>query len=345
MRFVEISPGHVAVRDGPPPLLVPGAARVRVLACGICGTDIHALHGMVLPRGVSYPVRPGHEVAGIVEEIADEAPGIATGDLVALHPLAPCGVCDDCSGGHDQRCQRVRTLGMQVPGGMAEQVVWPADRMVRVNGLPADQAALLSDAVATAYHALRIAGLEPGGSLCVLGAGGVGTNVAKLAIALDPSVRVAAVVKSEASAARLERLGVHVVVGLDHAGRAIRDAFGQVDAAVDFSGTRAAPAEAFRMLRRGGRLVIGSVVDEPLLIGTTTTGVVSREVTVAGAYVSNMRELREVAELATSGRLDLSDSVSHHYPLTAAIDALNIVQKRPPGLVRMVLEPSGKDDE
>lgn len=342
MRLVEISPGHAALREGPRPPLLPGTARVRVTACGVCGTDVHCLHGMVLPRGATYPVHPGHEVAGVVAELDEEAAeleGVAVGDSVVLHPLDTCGQCPACRGGEEQRCGQVTTLGLHVDGGMAEEVVWPVSRMVAVNGLPPAEAALLADAGATAYHALRRADVPAGGALCVIGAGGIGTQVLKLAKAMDPTVLLAAVVRSEASAERVGRLGAHVVRSLDGAYRGVREALGPLDAVVDFSGARGAPVQGVRMLRRGGRLIIGSVVDEPVTLGTSVSGITSREISIAGAYVSTMDELRAVAKLALDGTLDMSDSVSRRYPLDRAVEALRLVENHPPGLVRLVLEP------
>jgi NADPH:quinone reductase-like Zn-dependent oxidoreductase len=84
MRYLELAPGEAVLAEGPPPELSPGDARVRVLACGICGTDVHALRGMVLPKGARYPIRPGHEVAGIVEEVHNGTSGVSVGDLVAV---------------------------------------------------------------------------------------------------------------------------------------------------------------------------------------------------------------------------------------------------------------------
>jgi 2-desacetyl-2-hydroxyethyl bacteriochlorophyllide A dehydrogenase len=343
MRYVELAPGEATLSEGLPPELGPGDARVRVLACGICGTDLHALRGMVLPKGAKYPIRPGHEVAGIVEEVDDGAAGVAVGDLVALHPIDPCGRCATCLSGHDKLCDHGRALGFHVPGGMAEEVVWPADRMIGVTGLEAAEAALLPDAVATAYRALVAADLPPGGSLCVVGPGGVGTHVLMLARALDPSARLAAVVRSRAAAERVGALGAEAINGLTHAARRVRHAFGAVDAVVDFSGARSAPREGVRMLRHGGRLVLGGVRDEALSLGTTMTGIVSRELTVVGVFASSMDDLRAVTRLAAGGGLDLRESVSRTFPLESALEAIQLAAHHPSGsIVRVMLEPNGR---
>jgi 2-desacetyl-2-hydroxyethyl bacteriochlorophyllide A dehydrogenase len=222
---------------------------------------------------------------------------------------------------------------------MAEEVVWPVNRMVAVNGLDPAEACLLPDAVATAHHALELAAVPPGGSLCVIGAGGVGTHVIELARILDPDVRVAAVVRREGTARRVEPLTEHVVTGLEDAARAVRKETGAIDAVIDFSGAAGATAQAVRMLKRGGTLVLGSVIDEPLGVGTTVTGVVARELVIRGVYSSGMRNLRAVAEMSTNGKLSLSDSVSHRFPLEAAPEAFRLAGERPVDIVRVVLEP------
>jgi 2-desacetyl-2-hydroxyethyl bacteriochlorophyllide A dehydrogenase len=337
VRYIEMEVGATALRDGPEPDTPPGFARVRVLACGICATDLHLLHGMVLPRGASYPVRPGHEVAGIVEAINGADGNVVEGDLVVLHPLAPCGHCAGCISGDDQHCDAVRTLGVHDPGGFAEAVVWPATRMLPANGIAPTAAALLADAAATAHRALRLAQVPLGGSLCVFGAGGIGTGVLAVARALDPDVRLAAVVRSVASAARLQALGVEVHRGLDGSARAIRRTVGRVDAVIDFSGQAAAPGEAVGLLRRGGRLVLGSIVDAPLVV-PSSSAFMAHELQVLGSYVSTLDDLAAVIELARAGRLDPAPWVSHRRPLEEFEEALAIAEVRPPGTVRVVVE-------
>jgi D-arabinose 1-dehydrogenase-like Zn-dependent alcohol dehydrogenase len=331
MRFLEMDAGAATLREGPRPHTPPGYARVRVLACGICGTDLHLLRGMVLPPGVEYPIRPGHEVAGIVEAVntaevnAAEAP-VAVGELAVLHPLATCGSCEACRAGQDQRCESARVLGLHEPGGLAETVVWPAARMLPANGIAPATAALLADAAATAHHALGLAALPRGGGLCVLGAGGVGTSVLAIARALDPTVRLSAVVRSEATAARVAALGVEVHQGLEDAARTLRRRSGRMDAVIDFSGDPGAPVQ-------------GAVVDQPLGLGDSST-FMTRELQVVGAYCSSLADLAAVIDLVRAGRLDADSWVSHSRPLGEAPEALALALERPAGMVRVVVTAS-----
>ncbi len=230
-------------------------------------------------------------------------------------------------------------LGIHRAGGLADELVWRSDRLVAVNDLAPLLAALLPDAVATAYHALKRAALPPGGKLAVIGTGGVGTNVLQMCRALDPSSQPVAVVHSDHTARRIADLGFPVVQGLQGAGRAVRKLAGEMDAVVDFSGVATAPGEAVHMLCRGGRLVLGAILDEKVALATTYTGLVTREIEIVGSYASTLTDLKAVAELASSGKLPLEGLVSHVIDLDDAPDALDILEQRPPGMVRVVVEP------
>jgi len=337
-RSAKIEPGSVTVGMVEREARAPKWTRLQVLACGVCGTDLHALHGMVLPPGSNYPVYPGHEVAARVIE-ADPEGGPAVGAAVVLHPLQPCGTCSSCVAGREQHCTNAEVLGFHRKGGLSDEMLWRTDRLVEIGDLDPLGAALLPDAVATAYHAVARAALPAGGRLAVIGAGGVGTNVLEIARALDPALQVAAVVQSDGTAARIRNLGYPVVQGLEGSGRAVRKLLGDADAVIDFSGAETAPTEGARMLRRGGRLVLGSIRDEPISLATTYSALVTREIEIVGSYSSSISDLRAVVDLATSGRLSLAGLVSHVVELASAPRAFEILEQRPPGMVRVVVRP------
>lgn len=337
-RRVAISPGSVSVVEAAPQDRPAGWSRLQVLACGVCGTDLHLLHGMKLPIGAQYPVYPGHEVAALVLE-ADPDAGPPPGTAVVLHPLLPCGSCAACKSGREHQCASGEMLGIHRAGGLSDEMVWRSDRLVPVDELDPFFAALLPDAVATAYHAVVRAALPEGGKLAVIGTGGVGTNVLQISRALDPESQAVGVVHSDSTAKRIRDLGFPVVQGLEGAGRAVRKLAGEMDAVIDFSGVPAAPSEAIRMLRRGGRLVLGAILDEKVSLATTYTGLVTREIEVVGSYSSTLSDLRAVADLAISGRLPLDGLVSHVIELDDASRALDLLEQRPSGMVRVVVKP------
>lgn len=341
IRRLEVGPGEVELGAAARPEPPPGWGRVRVGACGVCGTDLHLLRGMPLPRQVTYPVRPGHEVAGTLVEAEDGEGGLALGDEVVLHPLKPCGSCRACRSGLENQCRQATALGLDHDGGLADEVVWPLDRMVPAPGIRAEQAAILADAVASAHHALELAEVPAGGALTVLGAGGVGAHVLQLGRLRDPGARLTGIVRSEASARRLEALdlGIEVQREVRGSARRVLDSAGPQDAVVEFGAGAAAIPEGLPMLARGGRFVIGSVGEEPLELQTTLTAIATRELRVLGSYASTIADLVAVVELVASGRLDVSASVSHLVPLERAREALELIERRPPGLARVVVVP------
>ena len=349
-RFVTVSPGSVGLEREPKRArrLGPDDVRVAVLACGICGTDLHLWHGMRLPPGAAYPVRPGHEVCGRVQEVgsgldpAADPSAPRVGDVVVLHPVAPCGACPLCVDGRDHLCPQGRILGIHEPGGLADEVVWPASRTVVVNGIAPTAAAVLADAVATAYRAVRIADIASEAVVCVLGAGGVGTHVLELMRALTPRATLVGVTGTERSAERLHASGFDAVVAGDDLVKRLRASHGSFDAVVEFSGASDAPAQAVRLLRPSGTLVFGSVVDGPLTLGPAVA-LQSRELVVRGVFSASLADLRDVVDLAAAGRIDLGGSVTHTASLDDAADAFRTLDERPAGLVRMVLTTGSED--
>ncbi|MEO7690300.1 MAG: alcohol dehydrogenase catalytic domain-containing protein [Sphingomonas sp.] len=335
LRLV-IVPGRLSLQDVPREVRPAGWARLKVLACGICGTDLHLLHGMKLPMGAAYPVYPGHEVAAEVIE-ADAGSGPQPGSKVVLHPLLPCGQCDDCISGRENHCASSEMLGVHRAGGLANEMIWRSDRLVAADDLDPNYAALLPDAVATAFHALRRSNMPRGGKLAVIGSGGVGTNVLQITRAVDPDATAVAVVHSDGTARRIRDLGFPAVQGLEGAGRALKAQYGEMDAVIDFSGAEAAPSEAIRMLRRGGRLVLGSVRDEKVALATTYTGLMTREIEIVGSYSSTLSDLQAVTDLVRNGQLSLSGLVTHAFPLKDAKQAFDVLEQRPPGMVRVVI--------
>ena len=161
----------------------PGDVRVRVLACGICGSDLHFFHAGLWAPGTT----PGHEMAGEIDALGDGVSGLARGERVAIEPFRTCGVCDECRTGQPVRCRELRIYGIHCGGGMAELVCVQASRAFRV---PADldpRLAALAEPMAVAVHGLRRGGLSAGQRVLVLGAGSVGLLTALAARALGAS--------------------------------------------------------------------------------------------------------------------------------------------------------------
>jgi threonine dehydrogenase-like Zn-dependent dehydrogenase len=148
----------------------PGEVRVRVSACGVCGTDLHLFQAGLLPVGMT----PGHEIAGTVDCPGPGVSSFAPGEPVVVEPLRSCGQCRECRTGRDSICAELRLLGLHERGGMADYVVVPAHRLFRVAQGLDPRIAALAEPVAVVLHGLRRGNFAPGQRVLVLGAGTVG---------------------------------------------------------------------------------------------------------------------------------------------------------------------------
>ena len=114
------------VRDMEKRPLAADEVRIRVMACGVCGTDVHIYHGEVGSAEVTPPVVLGHEYAGIVEEVGADVKGLVPGDHVAVDPNIYCGACTPCRDGKKQFCEHLQALGVTRDGGFAQYSAAPA---------------------------------------------------------------------------------------------------------------------------------------------------------------------------------------------------------------------------
>ena len=171
VRFHGI--GKLTVEDIAPPS-APGADQVhlKVLAAGICGSDLHNFRtGQWIAR---LPVTPGHEFTAQVMAVGAGVMDLAPGDHVVADSRAPCGQCEQCAAGRANLCLKLGYVGEVCDGGFAEQVVLPARGLLKVDASIPPQVAALSEPLAVALHAIKRAEPRKGKPVLVAGAGPVG---------------------------------------------------------------------------------------------------------------------------------------------------------------------------
>ncbi len=176
------------------PPLEPFGLRIRILTCGICGSDQRMFFTGPTPRYIN-PVILGHEIAAVVTEVGKLVKGYSPGDIVTLAPLIPCMICPACSRGYDNLCQRAQVIGCTVHGGMAEYMTIPS-QMVLAGGvihLPGEvdlKAGALTELVGCALHALEGAGgVGPGDRVLIIGDGPIGLTFLQLAKLMGARLR------------------------------------------------------------------------------------------------------------------------------------------------------------
>jgi threonine dehydrogenase-like Zn-dependent dehydrogenase len=348
---------HVQIEDFPIPQLEPGTALVRVRAAGICGSDLHPYRREARPE--EFP--SGHEVAGEVVAIAPPAEHgsapirvhprasavptspVQVGDRVALDTIClgrACGACEWCRQGLPFHCQQKRR-GPDWSGSFGEYLKRDVRGLFPLSPAMTWEEGALVEPLAVAVHAVRLAQLQPGESVAILGAGTIGLTCLLAARGLGAGdVFVLARYPHQAALAR--ELGATQVLDgpPEAAAAAVRDATGGRGADVVFESVGGDPAllgQAAGLLRRRGRLALLGLFGQP---GTVTLGVLQgKEPTVLFPACYGAQDGRHDYEIAidliASGKAAVGTLLTHRFPLDAAQRAFATADDKTSGAVKV----------
>ena len=311
-----IGAGHAEIVDLPRPEPGPGEALLRVVAAGVCRTDLALLHSG--GDGVALPVTLGHEIVGEVTALGEGVASPGRGAMVAAYELLGCGRCAACARGHDNVCRDVvpGAIGITRDGGMADHVVVPARNLVPLGDVDPVRAAPLTDAGMTALHAVERGRplLEHGATVVVVGIGGLG-HLAVQFLRATAQVRVVAVDVDRPRLDFAAELGADdgVLTGPD----AVRDLLAanggrKVHAVYDFVGTQETLDLAAAVTGRGGAIVVTGGGGGRLSITARmgAGGAPDREVAMVHTFGGTREDLERALALAEAGRVRTHVEVS-----------------------------------
>lgn len=307
-RTIEVQQSDTAT---PPP--APGEVQIRVAYVGLCGTDLHIVHGSMDAR-VAMPLVFGHEMSGTIAAVGADVDGWSIGEAVTVMPLDWDGTCPACQAGNEHICQNLNFIGIDSPGAL--QATWnvPADTLVRLpEGLALDAAALV-EPTAVAVHDVRRAELGPGDRAVVIGGGPIGLLIATVArrfgaevalVELDPTRR-----------AQVEALGIPTIDPRETDQVAwVEEWTGGAGADVVFevSGAAAAVLGATSLAKVRGTLVVVAIHAVPREIDLQR--VFWRELRILGARVYQRADFETAVELLAEGAIPTAELITKIVPL------------------------------
>jgi propanol-preferring alcohol dehydrogenase len=302
-----LAPGRAELVDVDEPHPRPDEVRLRVLAAGVCRTDL----SLVRSGGPKLPVTLGHEIVGEVVELGTAVRSPSIGTAVAVYELIGCGRCVRCARGEDNLCREgpPTVPGVTRDGGMAEQVVVPARNLVELGAIDPVQAAPLTDAGMTARHAVERGRpwLMRDGVAVVVGIGGLG----HLALQFLDATADAQVIAVDVDAARLDfarELGAaECVPAGDGAAERVVEANGgrPVDVVLDFVGSQETLDLAARVAGRGGAIVVAGGGGGRLCVTAEmgTGRFPEREVMIMHTFGGTRADLVDALAHAQAGRI------------------------------------------
>jgi propanol-preferring alcohol dehydrogenase len=335
-------PGEL--REVPVPEPGPGQVLVKIGGAGACHSDLHLMEMPPGTRPIKLPFTLGHENAGWVEKLGPGASGFAPGDPVIVYGPWGCGLCMNCRQGLENYCQRPGGpnpggLG-GLDGGMAPYLVVPATRfLIPLRSLDPRDAAPLSDAALTSYHAIKRSQhlLGPGSTAVVIGVGGLGQMAIQILRTLAAATTIIAMDTAPDKLEIAKRMGAdEAMLSGESAVRRVNDITrGQgAELVLDMVGVNPTLAIAAQVSRTLGHLTIVGIGGGALPVNFSSP---RHECSVSSPFWGSIPELVEVITLAQMGKIKL---VVEHYPLERTAEVYHLLHE---GKIqgRAVITPNG----
>lgn len=320
-------PGKLAVEDMPTPVVPPDGLLLKVMACGICGSDLRSYqHGM---RSDNEWQILGHELNGLVAEVGRDVHDYQVGDRLAVAADVSCHDCYYCDRALFNLCENWKLIGAHYPGGMAEYMLLPVDILRRgivhhiPEGLSYIEAALaepMSGVLASHYNI----GLELGEIVAIIGAGPIGCLHVEIAKA-----RGARPIIIELNPQRLDKakaLGVEAAIAAGEEDviakvRQLTAGYG-ADVSIVAAPSAAAQAQAIQMMRKRGRVVLYGGLPKTAPTAELNTNIIHYdELTVFGAFSYHPRFHQLALEMLARGQIQAAKIITNTYPLEQVIEA------------------------
>jgi L-iditol 2-dehydrogenase len=343
------APGDLRIDQVPVPSdLGPDDALVKVIAAGICGSDI----GRVMTTGTyNFPTIPGHEFAGVVVDVGGGVKSAKVGDRVAVAPLMPCFACDSCARGHYSLCDCYNFLGSRTDGGFAQYVKAPVRNLVRFPDSVGFEEAATVEFAATVLHGIQKVDLKAGDAVAVIGVGALGyfaVCFAKLSGA-NPVIAID-VDESKLALARAAGADICINAGDSDAVEKVRAAAGGLGAelVLETAGNNAGRSMAISVARKLGQiLVYGSAHSDVVLKPELFERILRHELRIVGSWNSYSvpfpgREWRDTMRFIADGVLTAKPLISHVLPLAEAPGVFRRLKDRELGPYNKILfAPNG----
>jgi len=325
------APRSYSVTDVPVPEAAPGEVRIKVDQVGVCGTDLHIHEG---DFNAVFPLIPGHELVGVVDQLGEGATGLRLGEQVTVNPNVHCGRCQYCLAGRLILCENLEGYGSNFPGFLAEYVTVPERLVFSVDGLPRDTA-VFAEPASCAMHGVETLQIRPGSSALVFGAGPTGLLLAQL-IAYSGASSVTVAAPSAFKLETAKALGVDRTVQIDRRDadanlRRLREQSPRGDGfdyVVEATGSTVVAGICVPLARNGGTVMIYGVTRDQETVAFRPFDVFRREITIKGSF-AEITSFGAAIDALRNGRVRTDGMITHRFDLDDYGKALDAVANDP----------------
>ena len=335
---VFLAPRRLELRDLPLPEIGAREVRVRVLGCGVCGTDAHIYEGHI--ANARPPVVLGHEICGRVEETGAQVQGLAPGETVVVDPFVACGECPECRSGERRFCRRETFIGYHCNGGFAQFTSVPAANLYRLPPEVCPESGILVETLATVVAGLHRLAPQPGRRILLLGAGTVGMLWAQLLHRALPACLIQTEIVPE-RLARARALGTDLAFSplLEEPEATVRRLCPDgVDYLIDATGSTEAVAQTLPLLARGGTFLSFGICPAEERLPLSLNWFYRQQAT----FITSRRppgELPRAVNLLARGAVDPAGLVTGRYPLSGLEECFRRFAAAKDRELKMMIDP------
>lgn len=309
--------GEFEIREMAEHRLAADEVRLKVGACGVCGTDVHIYHGDKGSAEVVPPVVLGHELAGTVVEVGAGVKKLKVGDRVSVDPNSYCGACHYCRRGKKQLCAHLYAVGVNRDGGFAEYCHVPENQCYLLAENVSLEYGAMAEPLACCIHGIDRAEICLGDTVLIIGGGAIGLMMAQLAKLSGASM----VIVSEPVAHRRKialQVGADAVIDPVNENLKLRineltDTEG-TDIVIECAGNTAAAAQAFEATKRGTTVLLFSVPKSGAIHPLSLEQIYQKELKVIGSMINPDTHQRAI-DLINNGLIQLDPIITHRFPL------------------------------
>lgn len=330
---VFLGEGNIAVQEVDRPTIGTDDVLIKVMACGICGTDVHIFHGAEGAAVTTPPTILGHEFAGIVDAIGANVTSVACGDRVSIDPNNTCGMCEPCKSGKAHFCENMIGYGTTHDGGFAEYCVVHHKQVYSIGDM-SFEAGAMAEPVACCLHGIDLCAMSPGGTVLIIGGGTIGLIMLQLA-KLAGAARL--IVSEPISAKRkiAKKLGADILLDPIHDDMdKVLSSVGitNIDTVIECVGLRATVLDAINHAGIASTVMLFGLGSPSDTIPLKPFDLFKKEITLRASFINPYTQQRAL-DLIACGKIDVASLTQGTIGLEELAGVLGDAGKRSEGKV------------
>lgn len=335
MKAIQIvKPNQLEVIDIEKPVIdEKNNVLVKMTAAGICGSDMGIYHGT--NAAATYPRIIGHEMVGVVEETGADVKNLKIGDRVIINQVTSCGECYPCRKGRGNVCDNLKVRGVHIDGGYREYIAVPESDCYLLPDSISDQDAVMIEPTTIAIQSCTRAELEKDDMLLIYGAGALGSSILKIASKICDHIIVADIMDDKLEEAK--HAGAKYTINAmteDFQAKVLEYTHGRGSTvSIDAACVKNSLLLLLQATGNAGRVITMGFSTDATEVNQFL--ITSKELDVRGSRLQN-KMFGKAISMINEGTLDLTDSISHTFPLTKAQEAFDFVDSRDPSIRKIV---------